>query len=76
MNDKSDPNSEPGGARIGPCPRCGKRTRLDDANPWRPFCSQRCKLVDLDGWFDGRYRIAGEPGSAPSWAEDNPDDFG
>jgi endogenous inhibitor of DNA gyrase (YacG/DUF329 family) len=27
----------------------------------RPFCSERCKLLDLAHWVDGDYRIAGEP---------------
>ena len=27
------------------------------ANPWRPFCSERCKLVDLGGWADESYRV-------------------
>ena len=28
-------------------------------NPSRPFCSERCKLIDLDNWLSERYRIAG-----------------
>jgi len=28
---------------------------------YRPFCSKRCKLLDLTHWVDGDYRIAGEP---------------
>jgi endogenous inhibitor of DNA gyrase (YacG/DUF329 family) len=31
---------------------------------WRPFCSKRCKLLDLQDWVDGRYNIPGEPGSS------------
>ena len=27
------------------------------ANPWRPFCSERCKLVDLGAWADESYRV-------------------
>jgi endogenous inhibitor of DNA gyrase (YacG/DUF329 family) len=27
-----------------------------EGNPFRPFCSERCKLVDLDNWLEGRYR--------------------
>ena len=26
-------------------------------NPWRPFCSERCKLIDLGDWIEERYRI-------------------
>jgi uncharacterized protein len=28
---------------------------------WRPFCSERCKLLDLARWIDGDYRVAGDP---------------
>jgi endogenous inhibitor of DNA gyrase (YacG/DUF329 family) len=28
---------------------------------WRPFCSERCKLLDLAKWVDGDYRVPGEP---------------
>ncbi len=30
------------------------------AKAWRPFCSERCKLLDLQNWVDGDYRVAGE----------------
>ena len=39
------------------CPNC-KREVARQENPWRPFCSERCKLIDLDNWFSGRYRIS------------------
>jgi len=26
-------------------------------NPWRPFCSERCKLIDLGDWIEERHRI-------------------
>lgn len=48
-------------ARIASCPQCGTSTRLDPQNPWRPFCSERCKLLDLGAWFDGRHAIPAEP---------------
>jgi hypothetical protein len=32
-----------------------------DANPWRPFCSTRCKGIDLGDWAGNRFVIAGEP---------------
>lgn len=28
---------------------------------WRPFCSKRCRLLDLARWIDGEYRVGGEP---------------
>lgn len=41
------------------CPRCGARTPYE-GNPWRPFCSERCKLIDLGQWAEGGYAIPGE----------------
>ena len=38
------------------CPRCGQDTQYE-GNPFRPFCSERCKLVDLGRWVSGTYRI-------------------
>jgi endogenous inhibitor of DNA gyrase (YacG/DUF329 family) len=43
--------------RIAACPQCGSSTRLDSSNPWRPFCSERCKLIDLGAWLSGRYAL-------------------
>jgi endogenous inhibitor of DNA gyrase (YacG/DUF329 family) len=51
----------------GRCPRCGKAIEwaagggpLAKGNLYRPFCSERCKLIDLGKWIDEEYRIAGE----------------
>ncbi len=38
------------------CPRCGKEIESEN-NPFRPFCSDRCKLIDLGSWISGTYRI-------------------
>jgi endogenous inhibitor of DNA gyrase (YacG/DUF329 family) len=41
------------------CPTCKKTLPLSgDPNPHRPFCSDRCRLVDLGAWLDGVHRIA------------------
>jgi endogenous inhibitor of DNA gyrase (YacG/DUF329 family) len=42
------------------CPTCNKRIEWDD-NPFRPFCSERCKLIDLGRWVDEEYRVPGKP---------------
>jgi uncharacterized protein len=42
------------------CPACGKPIEWKD-NPFRPFCSERCQLVDLGRWVEGEYRVPGEP---------------
>jgi len=41
------------------CPTCGKPVDYKD-NPWRPFCSERCKLIDFDKWTSGEYRVPGQ----------------
>jgi endogenous inhibitor of DNA gyrase (YacG/DUF329 family) len=48
-----------------PCPRCGKPSEFAPQNPWRPFCSERCKTIDLGNWAAGEYRLppAAEPGA-------------
>ena len=38
------------------CPQC-KKLVPPDAKSF-PFCSERCRLLDLGNWLDGRYRIA------------------
>lgn len=39
------------------CPQCGKSVLWNEANRYRPFCSERCKLIDLGQWAAERYRI-------------------
>jgi uncharacterized protein len=41
------------------CPTCRKETPWEN-NPHRPFCSDRCRLIDLGAWAQERYRIPGE----------------
>ncbi len=38
------------------CPRCGKETPFQ-GNPYRPFCSEHCKVIDLGNWVMGSYRV-------------------
>lgn len=40
------------------CPQCRKPTAWE-GNPQRPFCSERCRLLDLGAWAEEEYRIAG-----------------
>ncbi len=42
------------------CPNCGTEALWDSRNKYRPFCSERCKLMDLGQWAAERYRVAGE----------------
>jgi endogenous inhibitor of DNA gyrase (YacG/DUF329 family) len=41
------------------CPVCKKKTTWEE-NPWRPFCSERCKLIDLGKWASGEYKVQGD----------------
>ena len=42
------------------CPTCNREVQWQD-NPFRPFCSERCKLLDLGKWVDEEYRVPGKP---------------
>ena len=42
-----------------PCPICKKSIEWE-TNPFRPFCSERCRLIDLGHWSLGKYRIEAE----------------
>jgi len=39
------------------CPSCKQATNYSPENPFRPFCSQRCKLIDLGLWASEQYAI-------------------
>jgi hypothetical protein len=43
--------------RRVPCPTCGKPAALAPDNPWRPFCCERCRSIDLGGWASEAYKI-------------------
>jgi endogenous inhibitor of DNA gyrase (YacG/DUF329 family) len=53
------------------CPTCNRQVDWEN-NPFRPFCSERCKLVDLGKWVSEEYRVAGKPVSS----EDKDDEDG
>ncbi len=38
-------------ARQFSCPTCGRRIEWTEAYPYRPFCSERCRLIDLGDWL-------------------------
>jgi endogenous inhibitor of DNA gyrase (YacG/DUF329 family) len=41
------------------CPICREMTTWEE-NPWRPFCSERCKIKDLGAWASEEYRVPGK----------------
>lgn len=50
------------------CPRCGADTFWQD-NPTRPFCSEKCRLIDLGRWSNEEYSISGEKQPQPDEEE-------
>jgi len=53
------------------CPVCERQTTRK-GNPYRPFCSERCKLIDLDRWLSERYRIPAAADTAETPMEGAP----
>jgi len=39
------------------CPTCGKEHQWDSTNRFRPFCCERCKMIDLGKWANEEYRV-------------------
>jgi len=52
---------------ANPCPICGK----PEAERFRPFCSARCKDVDLHRWFSGAYAIPAAESADDSVEQEN-----
>ena len=42
------------------CPRCKKIVAWSDNSQFKPFCSARCRLLDLGAWASGKHRIPGD----------------
>lgn len=49
------PNSS--NSRKVKCPQCGLLALYSPENPARPFCSERCKLIDLGEWASEGYKV-------------------
>ena len=63
-------NSEPvKRTRWVRCPACGTQAPYGTENPARPFCSARCRSVDLGAWASENYRVAA---AAPATDDDPP----
>lgn len=52
------------------CPQCGQPAEWKD-NPTRPFCSERCQLIDFGAWANEEYMVPAEEPS-PSLEEADP----
>jgi len=53
------------------CPGCAKKHDYYQSKPWSPFCSERCRLIDLGAWAGEDHRIKGEPVSLSDEAADH-----
>ncbi len=51
--------------RLVPCPQCGRPVEWTPDSRWRPFCSARCKTIDLGAWAAESYRVPVEDESGP-----------
>ena len=72
MSDSTPHNEAP---TTVPCPTCGKAVVWSAEALWRPFCSERCRLIDLGDWLDENHRIPDTPedyseGGSPDGTED------
>ncbi len=56
--------------RTVKCPGCGKPAPWNPENRFRPFCSERCKQIDLGAWASESYRV---PAAAPDSADEAAD---
>jgi len=56
------------------CPTCERPVEWDPANPFRPFCSERCKLIDLGAWLAEEHRVPGDEVPADDEDDDAPGD--
>jgi len=43
------------------CPTCGGKSLFAPENRWRPFCSERCRSIDLGAWASESYRVPVKP---------------
>ncbi|TVQ85575.1 MAG: DNA gyrase inhibitor YacG [Chromatiaceae bacterium] len=58
-------------AKTVRCPTCGAPVPWTPTARYRPFCSERCRLLDLGDWFDEQHRIS-TPSTPEPWL-DTPD---
>ena len=51
------------------CPTCQKPVLWNENSPYRPFCRQRCKMIDLGTWADESYRIPSQEEAPPQMGD-------
>jgi hypothetical protein len=55
---KETANTPPNKPRLVTCPTCGGDSVYAGSNPFRPFCCERCKNIDLGAWSSEDFRLA------------------
>lgn len=60
MNRPPSETKPPHQTRVVPCPRCGGDSIYASSNPYRPFCGERCKKMDLGAWASESFRVPTE----------------
>ena len=58
MNPNDTPAAATRPAPQVPCPTCRELTLFAPSNPWRPFCSERCRQRDFGAWASESFRVA------------------
>lgn len=58
--------------RYVACPRCGTQVAWTSENRYRPFCSERCKMIDLGAWANEEYRVPVEEDDESPDDDENP----
>ena len=56
------------------CPTCGRAIEWSPQYPFRPFCCERCKLIDLGAWLKEERRIPGQGMDDGAMPRDPPED--
>jgi uncharacterized protein len=51
-------------AMLVKCPTCKRPVEWSQESVYRPFCSDRCRLIDLGAWFDEQHKIPDESANA------------
>lgn len=58
---------------IVKCPTCDTQVEWSEQSQWKPFCSERCKLIDLGAWADGSHAIPAE--DVPQQTDDQSEEY-
>jgi endogenous inhibitor of DNA gyrase (YacG/DUF329 family) len=57
------------------CPGCGGQSLYAPSNLFRPFCSERCKLIDMGAWASEAFAVPAQPDTDPELSEPHAPEF-